>query len=107
MYPGGAYWGRERAELGGEIWGSTVVRGDKLPQERGCEWEKLRLRPWGTAGTDALFSKEAYAVRLGRCKVKKVMSTEVCAVGPGFRWSGEQFWRDGGPPSGVRGVKVD
>ena len=36
--------GRERAELEGGIWGSTVLRGDKLPQERECEWEKLRPR---------------------------------------------------------------
>lgn len=36
--------GRERAELEGGIWGSTVLRGDKLPQEREYEWEKLRPR---------------------------------------------------------------
>lgn len=47
-------------------------------------------------------------MRLGRCKVKKVMSIEVCTVGPGFqrpefRWLGEGFWRDGGPTWGVRG----
>ena len=36
--------GRARAELEGGIWGSTVLRGDKLPQERECEWEKLRPR---------------------------------------------------------------
>lgn len=36
--------GRGGAELEGGIWGSTVLRGDRLPQERECEWEKLRPR---------------------------------------------------------------
>lgn len=50
---------------------------------------------------------EAQALRdsRGRCFIQQgslVMSTEVYTVGRGFWWLGEQFWRDGGPTSGVR-----